>query len=363
MFRRKLFGQKRLAVLVFWLAGFLAACAPTPTSMPQSTAIVVPATATVMLPIATPIIPPTLAMPTPMTIPIVTTGQPLEFVLSITGDPNPFSRVLGVAVDAEQNIYALDAGNYHIQKFDRNGKFLTMWGSRGNGDGQFVNMMSCCKSDGRLTVDSEGSVYAVDGNSQIQKFDRNGKFLLRWGSPGDGEGQFSFMFDIATDKQNNVYITYYNHNEVQKFDKYGKFLTRWGKTGFKDGQFVDAKSVAIDSTGNVFITDSTGRIQKFDSNGVFQSKLFPETVDNRGIDVYALAIDSQDNFYIGDYTNNRIIKLDSGGKILAVWGIGGKSEGQFISIQKIDVDREGNIYVSDWGNNRIQKFRQPMFRP
>lgn len=54
--------------------------------------------------------------------------------------------------------------NNRIQKFDSNGNFITKWGSTGNGDGQFESPIG-------ITVDPKGIVYVVDGgNSRVQYF-------------------------------------------------------------------------------------------------------------------------------------------------------------------------------------------------
>lgn len=61
-------------------------------------------------------------------------------------------------------MYGVDADNHRIQKFDSNGKFITKWGSKGNGDGQFT-------SPAGIAIDSSGNVYVVDtGNDRIQVF-------------------------------------------------------------------------------------------------------------------------------------------------------------------------------------------------
>ena len=58
----------------------------------------------------------------------------------------------------------VDFGNDRVQKFDSNGNFITKWGSTGNGDGQFQSPIG-------ITVNSKGIVYVVDGgNSRIQSF-------------------------------------------------------------------------------------------------------------------------------------------------------------------------------------------------
>jgi hypothetical protein len=62
------------------------------------------------------------------------------------------------------NVYVGDTGNNRVQKFDCNGNFITMWGSTGRGNGQFI-----LPSD--VAVDSMGIVYVSDaGNDRIQKF-------------------------------------------------------------------------------------------------------------------------------------------------------------------------------------------------
>jgi DNA-binding beta-propeller fold protein YncE len=50
-----------------------------------------------------------------------------------------FSGPLGVAVDANGNVFVADRLNNRIQKFTTAGTFLTKWGTVGSGDGQFAN--------------------------------------------------------------------------------------------------------------------------------------------------------------------------------------------------------------------------------
>ena len=52
-----------------------------------------------------------------------------------------------------------------IQKFDSNGKFITKWGSAGDGDGQFDN------PDGIAVNPSSGNMYVADPyNNRMQVF-------------------------------------------------------------------------------------------------------------------------------------------------------------------------------------------------
>jgi len=55
-------------------------------------------------------------------------------------------------------------GNDRIQVFDPQGKFLRKWGSEGNGDGEFSQPQG-------LAIDSDGDVYVSDqGNHRILVF-------------------------------------------------------------------------------------------------------------------------------------------------------------------------------------------------
>jgi len=48
-----------------------------------------------------------------------------------------FYRVRGIDVDKDGNIYIADMSNFRIQKFDKNGKYLLTFGRKGQGPGEF----------------------------------------------------------------------------------------------------------------------------------------------------------------------------------------------------------------------------------
>lgn len=65
---------------------------------------------------------------------------------------------------SDGNFYVADRNNNRIQKFTSEGQFVSKWGSVGEGDGEFISPMG-------VAVGPDGSVYVADsGNDRIQKF-------------------------------------------------------------------------------------------------------------------------------------------------------------------------------------------------
>src|SRR5436853_7719739 len=48
----------------------------------------------------------------------------------------------------------------------------------------------------------DGTFFISDGyvNTRVMKFDKNGKFLLQWGSPGKGNSQFNTVHSVDIDR-------------------------------------------------------------------------------------------------------------------------------------------------------------------
>jgi DNA-binding beta-propeller fold protein YncE len=105
-------------------------------------------------------------------------------------------------------------GNSRIQKFDSDGNFITMWGSKGIGESKFSDSIP------GIGIESSDKIYVVDRKeSVIQKFDSEGNFITMWGSKGSGEGgEMNKPEDIAINPKNkNVYITDTKNSRIIEF--------------------------------------------------------------------------------------------------------------------------------------------------
>ena len=126
-----------------------------------------------------------------------------------------FTIPTGIACDGKGDVWVVDTNNHRVQKFDgKLGGYLMKFGSRGNGEGQF-------NAPWGIAVDRvRGYVYVVDSaNFRVQKFDMSGEFIMPWGSFGNGDGQFYFPRGIAVDQSDGaVYVVDMGNHRIQKFD-------------------------------------------------------------------------------------------------------------------------------------------------
>ena len=81
------------------------------------------------------------------------------------------------------------------------------------------------------------------------KFDRTGKFLKEWGSKGSGPGQLSEPHTIAMDSRGRLFVGDRENNRIQIFDQDGKLLDEWRQFGRPSGIF-------ITKDDTIYVTDS-----------------------------------------------------------------------------------------------------------
>jgi hypothetical protein len=179
-----------------------------------------------------------------------------------------FGRVSSVATDAAGNVYVFQRGPHAdpLIVFDPKGRYLRSWGK-----GMFG-------SPHGLRIDKDDNVFVTDTvNHQVMKFTSTGKLLFTLGTKGvtgTDAKTFNRPTDIAFAKNGDFYVSDgYGNSRVVKFSKEGKFLMTWGKPGRGPGEFQVPHSIQTDSKGRVFVSDrENNRIQIFDADGKFLSQ-------------------------------------------------------------------------------------------
>jgi DNA-binding beta-propeller fold protein YncE len=146
-----------------------------------------------------------------------------------------FNRPTDVAWDAQGNIFVADGrGNARVAKFSKDGVFVKSWGQRGTAAGQFASVDS-------IAVDAQGNVYAADaGNARIQVFDNNGTFKSEIKNVGNaqaicltpGANQVLYVSNsnppTDLDSAGEIYKMRLDGTMIGKFGRAGKLLKEFG---------------------------------------------------------------------------------------------------------------------------------------
>lgn len=182
-------------------------------------------------------------------------------------------------------------------------------------------------------------------------------YILQWGSPGTGNGQFNAPAGVAVDGSGNVYVADTGNNRVQKFTSTGAYLTQWGTAGSGNGQFMGPFGIRVIG-GNVYVVDSgNARVQVFTTAGVYVSQFGSAGSGNGQFQQpLCIAADSNGDLYVTDYSSNRVQKFTSTGSYILQWGVAGTNFGEFNGPAGISVDGWDHVSVVDSGNHRVQMF-------
>lgn len=164
-----------------------------------------------------------------------------------------FNEPTGIAFAKNGDLFISDGYvNARVIKFNRDGEYITHWGKKGTGDGEFNLVHDVC-------LDSEERLYVADRlNQRIQIFDTNGKFLGKWTDIGSPWGL------AYSRKENCIYMCDGVNNRIVKLSLEGKVLgvlTSYGKT---PGKLDFVHNIALDSTGAIYVAEiKNWRVQKF----------------------------------------------------------------------------------------------------
>ena len=127
-------------------------------------------------------------------------------------------------------------------------------------------------------------------------------------------------------------------------------------------QFFLPGNIASDKQGNIYICDTlNNRILKYDPAGRILAQWGSKGQDNGKFSFEgnsAIAVDSLGNVYVADVyiANIRLQKFDSNGQFIAKWDKHGDGANEFRRIRQMAVDKLGNVFIADDITNRIQKF-------
>lgn len=144
--------------------------------------------------------------------------------------------------------------------------------------------------------------------------------------------------------------------EPRKFFQPYKII---GSEGEDSAEFKHPLGVAVSPIdGFIYVADSwNNRLQIFDENGMFIRSI--EKIGQIEFHYpYSIHIDKKGRIYVSDQSLVRIKVFDSQFNLLRVVGRYGREIGCYSGLCDISTDKENNIYVCDSGNHRILKFSE-----
>ncbi len=321
----------------------------------------------------------------------------------ITGAPAngvELNYPFGIADDSTGNVYVNDNHNFMVREDVKSTGLVNFFAGTGTqgytGDNGAATSADLSYNFG-VAKDSSGNVYIADTyNCLVRKVSTAGTITTfaglvvsnspRCGYTGDGgaatSAELYYPYGIAVDSKNAVYIADYAEHVVRKVTS-GTINTIAGIGGLAgysgDGGpataalLYDPSALAVDHAGNVFIADTnncrvreinaaTGIITTIAGNGGCAFTGDGLAVANGVVYPQGLAVDANDNLFIGDYSNrvrwvspNGIMTTIAGTGSAGYSGDGGSAIAALLSEPTgIALDAAGDVLVSDYNNGRVR---------
>ncbi|MGA8146135.1 MAG: hypothetical protein WB870_00990 [Gallionellaceae bacterium] len=181
-------------------------------------------------------------------------GQFLRSMLN----PGDIDRPSSVTVDQNgERMYVVDIGgplseNHRVRVYNaKTSEHLFDIGKRGSGPGE-LNLPR------DVAIAPNGDLYVSDGgNFRIEVFDHNGKYLRTFGQLGKQLGNFGRPKELAIDKNGNVYVIDAAFGNFQIFNSEGQLLMFVGERSNDNGpgKFLLPSGITVDEDGRVYAVD------------------------------------------------------------------------------------------------------------
>ena len=272
-------------------------------------------------------------------------GPDGKYIREIGKNLYAWSFAHAVRVDRDDNIWAVDKGSDMMIEFNPDGRVAMVFGRKKEAsdegaeawkhprpplpavDGQF-------RQPTDVAWDPQGNIFFSDGyiNSRVAKYDKNGRWVKSWGTPGNGPGQFSTPHSIAADAQGNIYVADRGNRRIQVFDADGAFL----------------REIKID-------VPVPPDAQPWMGAKPPQGEGQPGTMQSGAPWAICITPGPTQYLYSSDAFPGRVYKMTLDGKVVGVLGSSGRQLKQFGWIHEIACPAENTIFVAELLNWRVQK--------
>ena len=220
----------------------------------------------------------------------------------------------GVAIGPNDMVYVIDTWNSRVQAFSSSLKPKSIFSMDGKSSSSMTTADDGFFGPRSIVVDPSGAFYVADtGKHRIVKFDKNGKKVMAWGSKGDKEGQFNEPIGLALDQGGNLYVADRLNFRIQVFSPEGQFLRQWKVKGWSPEQIDMEPHLAIDQAhGLIYASDGRGKkVYCYKLDGTLVTTLETNTT---GAPLFmvpiGVAVDKRDgSLYVVDAGAGKVLRL------------------------------------------------------
>jgi hypothetical protein len=204
--------------------------------------------------------------------------------------PGGLLQPVNISVEPDGTKYVSDPVRGQVVVFDRNDTYVQAYGTQGS----WRPVDAVPYGDELYVADSvKGLVRVVDKKS--------GEVVRTIGDKGDPAERLDRPTNLAFDPEGYLYVTDFGRFQVVKFDRDGRYVTAWGTPGAGDDQLNLPVSIAA-IAGYVLVTDNgNARVQKFTAGGTFVS-----TVATGLASPFGVAANGLGEIYVVETSGSRV---------------------------------------------------------
>jgi sugar lactone lactonase YvrE len=235
---------------------------------------------------------------------------------------------------------------------DTAGRVL-VFGSAGNVIREWAMPESSVGRPEGVCVLADGRIVVCDTHyHRLVYFSPEGEVLKIIGREGRGAGEFIYPVGIVTDDAENLYVCEYGSNDrIQKFTREGDFLLAFGSFGTDPDQLQRPSGLAW-RDGLLYVADAiNGRVAVFRDDGAFVGHLGGESL---ALELpYDIALGEDDTLFIAEYGAGRVTAVGVDGRLRGRFGRTGAGTGEFVTPWGIATAENGRVLIADTGNRRV----------
>ncbi len=192
--------------------------------------------------------------------------------------------------------------------------------------------------------------------AQAQVFIEQGRF----GGAGSLPGQFNKPAALSVSAEKILFVADTDNHRLQLFTLQGRFLRTIGGFGFGDEQFDRPMDIWTRAVINLYIADyNNQRVVRYNRNLNFISTLTSNESlprEFRFEEVLSCALNSQQDLFLLDRGENKVIKFDRNGVPQRAFGYYESGEGELEEPQQLEIQNNSYVLVSDLSRGSLMVF-------